>query len=103
MGCVRYVVLRLRPFEKTCMQKRGCCSIQAPLISMLTEKAKRPEKAKKEAKNVTWALVGLTMSICGLRMTKPAEEALDIGVPTADEDDRSVWGESANGEKNPDG
>ena len=52
---------------------------------------------------MTWALVGLTMSICGLRMTNPAEEALDIGVPTADEDDRSVWGESANGEKNPDG
>ena len=100
LGCVRYVVLRLRPFEKTCMRKRDC---QAPLISIIREKAKRPEKARKEAKNVTWALVGLTMSICGLRMTNPAEEALDIGVPTADEDDRSVWGESANGEKNPDG
>ena len=54
------------------------------------------------AKNPTWALVGLTMSICGLRMTNPAEEALDMGVPTADvEDDRSVCGESAKGEKNP--
>ena len=100
LGCVRYVVLRLRPFEKTCMRKRDCCSIHQSSLNALTE---RPEKAKEEAKNVTWALVGLTMSICGLRMTNPAEEALDIGVPTADEDDRSVWGESANGEKNPDG
>ena len=34
-------------------------------------------------------------------MTNPAEEALDSGVPTAD-DDKSVWGESAaKGEKNP--
>ena len=39
------------------------------------------------------------MSICGLRMTNPAEEALDSGVPTAEDDDKSVWGESAKGEK----
>ena len=50
-------------------------------------------------------MVGLTISICGLRMTNPAEEALESGVPTADEDDRSVCGESAaaKGEKNPEG
>ena len=45
------------------------------------------------------------MSICGLRMTKPAEEALDSGVHTAEDEDSSVCGESAaaaaNGEKKP--